>query len=123
MTGCSYDRCRASGSAATRAPTRSAGELLQRGLPLDAHDPPLAHLLGAERAIEIDGGLVPVEHRPVDAAEAFAQRSRAQLAEERAADAAAPLARQHEEIFEVDPGAAEPGRVVVEPQREADRRA
>src|SRR5688500_6472950 len=61
------------------------GEPLQRRAGHAVHRP-LAHRLGAERAVEADGALVPVEDGPLEAAAAALAGDRGEAREERAAD-------------------------------------
>ena len=73
-------------------------------------DGPLVEGFGAEGAVEVEGGLVPVEDGPLEAAAAPLLGEAGDVDEEGAADAAAPELRADEYILEVDTGAAGPGR-------------
>src|SRR5207247_543516 len=77
--------------------------------------------LGAEGSIEIDGGLVPVQDRPLETAAAALLGELRQAREDRLADALAAQLGLYKQIFEIDSGTGEKGRIVVEKQRKACR--
>src|SRR5256885_2785159 len=79
---------------------------------------PFVQQLGANLLVERDGELVPVEHRPVDAAAIPIDRNARELAQKSESNSVFPEGRLHEEIFEIDPTLAEPGGVVVKVKRE-----
>src|SRR5690349_17208479 len=84
------------------------GQALQRG----AGDPvlgPVTHRLGAQTQVEVDGGLVPVEHGPFETAAAARARDSREMAEQCLADAVAAKLRPDEEIFEVEAGLGQEG--------------
>src|SRR5687767_15491843 len=64
-------------------------------------DDPFLHLARAERSVEAERGLVPVENRPLHAAAVARLRDARELAQERAPDAVGALRGSHEQIFEV----------------------
>ena len=80
---------------------------------------PVLHPVSAERAIERECRLVPVEHRPLEASEVLAQAARREIRQQRTTDAVASHRRSHEQVFEIDAMAAAEGREAVEPEREA----
>ena len=60
---------------------------------------------GAQAAVEVDGGLVPVEHVPLQPRAAFLRRRwRRRGQQERFADALPAKCGEHEEVFEMDAG-------------------
>ena len=84
---------------------------------------PAARRRRAERAIEADRRLVPVEHRPVEAAQSLGNAALREAEQERLADARAAMLGRDEEILQIDAVAAAEGRIAVEPDRVADRLA
>src|SRR5881394_1015632 len=84
----------------------------------EAESRPFVHQLGANLLVERDGEIVPVEHRPVDAAAIPIDRNARELAQKSESNSVFPEVRLHEEIFEIDPALAEPGGVVVKVKRE-----
>src|ERR1700723_1795522 len=87
---------------------REPGERVARQ-PLDG---PLVHADGADGAVEADGGLVPVEDRPLEPAIAALGAHLRQPRQERLAVAAASLVLPHVQVLEVDAAATGPGGVV-----------
>ena len=106
-----------SGSVAT-VPVPRAGQFA----PLAGGDPavagPAVHGLGAERAVELDGGLVPIEDRPFDPARRLGQ----ERFQERLAVPVTPERRAHVEVLQPDARAGEERRERREPQGHARRR-
>src|SRR5499427_3714357 len=96
------------------------GELAE-GVAGDAEDRPRIHRLGAEFLVEADRRLVPVEHRPLEAAAAALDGESGQMHEQCLAVAAPAELRHDEEILEVQARPGEERRVVVEEEREARR--
>src|SRR3546814_15102370 len=54
--------------------------------PRRARPPPIGHQFGTHPGIERLGGLVPVEHRPFEAAAAAIERDAGEMAQQRGAD-------------------------------------
>ena len=86
----------------------------------DAKDRPFLHGPGAETFVELDRGLVPVEHRPLEASAIALGGDLRQMREQRAPRAAPAPLGTHEQVLEIQAALAEKGRVVVKEQREAD---
>ena len=99
-----------------------AREVLQR-LPVEPADRPLLHRRGVEAVVEFDGGRVPVQHRPFQAAQVGVHAPLGQPAQQGLAGAQAARLGLYEQVLQIDPGPAPEGRVVVEPQGEAHRLA
>ena len=76
---------------------------------------------GAQRVVEGDGGGVPVEHRPLEPGQPLGHAAAGEIGQQRLARAQPSRLRPHEQVFQVDPVPTLEGRVVVEPQDEADR--
>ena len=72
---------------------------------------------------EVDGWLVPVQHRPLQPPEVGLDAALGQPRQERLAGPDPAGLGPDEQVLEVNPGAAPEGRVVVEPECEAHRRA
>src|SRR5262249_6809504 len=108
----------ASPRAASRLPGFREAREIVRG---HAHQLPLGHELRAERLVEADRGLVPVEHAPLQAPAAAFDRELREASEQRLADAVPALGRLDEEILEIEAGLAEERRESREEEREADR--
>src|SRR5581483_12116119 len=89
----------------------------------DAPDGPFVVRCGAERAVEVDCRLVPIEDRPLDTAVAARAGDVDEARQQRFAEAGAAMLWLDEQVFEIDAGLAEPGREVAEPQRKPDHRA
>jgi hypothetical protein len=66
-------------------------------------------VLRADLLIEIDGELVPVQHRPVEAAAVPIYSDARQLAEQGEANAMLSKWWFDEKVFEIDPALPEPG--------------
>src|SRR5579862_7893222 len=81
---------------------------------------PLIHGDRAQLAIELDRGLVPIQHRPFQPPAAPADGRRSEPRQETAAYTEATSLGAHIEILEIDSGAADEGGEVVEEQREPD---
>src|SRR5258708_15112708 len=75
----------------------------------------------AEALIESDRVAVPIEHRPLETAATAIHREPSELLQQGAADAAASLLGDHEQVLQVHPRPAEERREVVEEQCEAHR--
>src|SRR3990167_142684 len=84
---------------------------------------PVVQRLGTDAPVEVDGRFIPVQYRPFQASAAALHGQARQLAEQGAAEPHAAGAGAHIEIFEIDTGFAKEGRVVVEEQGKARRRA
>ena len=69
-------------------------------------DVPLLQVLGPESPVEIDGWLIPVEHRPFHAATAAAVRLFHQGGEEGITDLPLPEFGKNEEVLEIERGRA-----------------
>src|SRR3989442_2460566 len=95
-----------------------ARQTLQR-LALDSHGKPLLDDLGSEGLVEPDGRSVPVEDLPLEASAVLVDGKSRQMREQALADSLAAELRTHEEVFEVQAWAAEPGGVVIKEQGEA----
>src|SRR5216683_86541 len=74
-----------------------------------------------EALIESDRVAVPIEHRPLETAATAIHRKPSEVLEHGAADAAAPLLGDNEQVLQIDSRPAEERREVVEEQREARR--
>src|SRR4051794_11272274 len=85
-----------------------AGETAQRGL-VAAIAQPVADLSEPDALVKA-ARRVPVEHLEVDAAPAALDRDRGQPRHQPAADPVPARALNDEQIFEIQPGPAEPGR-------------
>ncbi len=75
----------------------------------------------AERPVEVDRRLVPVEHRPLETSAAAAHRELREMQHQRLAMAAAACGRLDEQVLEIQAAPRQKGREVVEIEREADR--
>src|SRR5579875_2386292 len=84
---------------------------------------PFVQGCGPEAVVEGYGGRVPVQHRPVHAAEPLLDTAPGEPRQERLARALPPRLRSHIEVFQVDAAAPLEGGEVVEPKGEADRAA
>src|SRR3954464_6870990 len=91
------------------------------GVAFEAHGEPFGHHLGAQRSIEAERRLVPVQHLPLEPPASFADGDPGKLAEERLPDSVAPMSRKDEKVFQVQTRPPEPGRPVVEVEGEAGR--
>src|ERR1700683_851865 len=76
---------------------------------------PLVHRHRPERLIEMNGGLVPIQHRPVDAPVSGLMGDDGKLADQVPADPTGPIAGSHVEILEGDPCTSRPGGEGEEP--------
>ena len=85
-----------------------------------ATDAPLVEHMRAHAAIEGDRRLVPVEHRPFQAATLPALGDRRNVREQLLADATAAPLGHDEQILEIQTLLAEESREVVEEERKAD---
>src|SRR5205809_134798 len=75
---------------------------------------PLRHRPGAEALVKADRRLIPVEHRPLEAAALPLHRHCGKLRQQPAADTVAPELRSHVQILEIDTASSQERRVVVE---------
>src|SRR5262249_42002390 len=96
---------------------RESGLLLECGQPgqgitRQAAESPVLEQVRAEPAIEADGGLVPIEHRPFHAAPAALERETSQMLEQLTANPAIAILVAYEQVFEIQPRTAQKGRVV-----------
>ena len=114
--GASNDRQPATGPPLGR---RSGGAEGGERAAVEPEGGPLVHRGGAERPVEADRGLVPVEDRPLDPGQPPAHRLLRQPRQQGPAVAGAPVLRRDVEVFEVDAVDALPGREGEEPDREA----
>jgi hypothetical protein len=87
----------------------------------EAKDGPLVHGPRAERAVEADGGLVPVQHPPFQPPAAALARQPGQVPQQRAPRAAPARLRADVQVLQVDPGLRQERRIVVEEERETQR--
>ena len=88
-------------------------------------DGPVGHRSRAEAAVEADSGFVPVQHGPLHAAAIARHGNAGEVTEQGTSDAATAPFRQNEQIFEIQPGAAQKGGITVRTRRQnrlADRR-
>src|SRR5687767_11323946 len=83
-------------------------------------DGPFRHRGRAERLIQPDRRLVPVEHRPLESAVVALDRDPRECREQRTANAATTRGRPHEQILEIEARPCEERRVALEEQRESD---
>jgi hypothetical protein len=99
-------------------PTR---QLLQPLAPLNSHPNPLLHPLRPQSLIELNTGLIPLQHAPFQSPPIYIQHFLCQSGEQGCAVAVSPEGRRDKEVFEVYPGRGAPGGVVVEIKRECSR--
>src|SRR3546814_15464540 len=90
--------------------------------PLRARPPLIGHQFRPHPVIERLGWLVPVEHRPFEAAAAAIERDAGEMAQQRGADPASSRFGRDVQIFKIEPAPPRPGRELVEEQREAQTR-
>src|SRR6185437_321833 len=83
---------------------------------VEAEGGPFVQRYGAERAVETDAGGVPVQHRPFQPSQSPRDALLREAREQLPAEAVPAEARADEEVFEVDPVDAAPGREVQEPE-------
>ncbi len=88
---------------------------------VDPHDAPLVEKLRAQPLVKVDGGLVPGQNVPLQPDAALLRGARGHPRQQRFADTLPAEPGQHEQIFQVDAGAAPPGGVVVEVEGKAGR--
>src|SRR5215472_2122861 len=96
-----------------------AGQVTQRRAAQPLHGP-LAHRLGADRAVEADRGRVPVQHPPLEPAVPATHADGCELSQQGLADPTPAHHRRDVQVFEIDTVTAKPGREVQEPERESD---
>ena len=77
--------------------------------------------VGAERAIESDRRLIPVEHRPFEAGPALRDAALREMDEQRTADAAAAKGGPDVQVLEIDAVAAAERGEIREPHRKPGR--
>src|ERR1700733_2590092 len=99
---------------------RSAGGEPRQGVAGEPLHGPFVHAGGSDGAVEADGGLVPVEDRPFEAAVAPLRASLGEGLQQRPAVAVAPFGLTDEKVLEVDAVAPGPRGVVQEPDRDRD---
>ncbi len=114
MPGVRRGQCAGAANRSRVAGERVAGE---------AADLPCRHAARAERFVEVDGGLVPVEDAPLHAAAAAGVGNLREVEQQGFAETAAAEFRADEEVLEIESGCGEKGGVVEEIQREARGRA
>src|SRR5437867_5731758 len=85
-----------------------------------SEDGPIVHWSGSDALVEIDGRLVPVEHRPLHPPASALLRQAGEMSQQRFSVAAAAHLRLDEEILEIDSGLAEERGVVVKEEGKAD---
>ena len=83
---------------------------LGQGGPGQPERRPLVGGDGTERAVEVDGGLVPIKHGPFQPRTAPLDGTSSQSTEQGPAHPPGPLLGHHEEVFQVQPVTAGPGR-------------
>src|SRR6266851_373791 len=84
---------------------------------------PIVHQDRAERFVEFDRRRVPVQHRPLQPRPAIRHALPGKMYQQCLADTLAAVRRTHEQVFQIDPGAAAEGRKIDEPDRETGRLA
>lgn len=94
---------------------------LRQRIPLKHHLHPLIHRPGPNLPVELDTGLIPLEHAPLEPPSANLDHLRSQELEQAEAVTLAARVRLHVQVFQVDARRGPPGRVVVEEERHADR--
>jgi hypothetical protein len=95
------------------------GEGLE-GVAGEAHDAPLGEDVGADAFVDGDGGGVPGEDVPLEAAAALVDGDAGETREESFADALFAMLGRDVEVFETDAVVAAPGGVAGEVEGEAD---
>src|SRR5436309_16046614 len=85
---------------------------------LYSHAEPLLDDSGSEGVVEPDGRSVPVEDLPLEASAIVLDGNSRQMREEAHADSLAAELLTHEEVFQMQAGAAEPSGAVIEKQGE-----
>src|SRR5690606_21356463 len=85
-----------------------------QGLTRQAESSPLVLRLRTQRLVELDGGTVPVQHRPFEAPAAVQQCQLRQVPQQHLASALSALLRRDVHVLEIKPLAAEPGGIVEE---------
>src|SRR5262249_44352951 len=96
---------------------------LRQGFVGEAVDGPLVLGPGAQGLVEVDGGGVPVQNRPLEAFVVVAHAFLGQGNEEGLAEAGATRLGADEEVLEVDAVDTAPSGKAEEPDRAADHRA
>src|SRR6185312_17414417 len=86
-----------------------------------AENAPLVHRYRAQTAVEPDGGLVPVEDRPLEPRAAPLERGTCEVGEQLPADPPAARLRANEQILQIDSWPSLEGGEIVEEEREAER--
>ena len=96
------------------------GECGQR-LSREAIAYPLTLGLGAEGLVKVDGRLVPIENIPLKATATFLHRQARQMFQQRLAGPGPALIRGDIQVLQEQAVSAQPGREVIEIQRETGR--
>lgn len=86
----------------------------------EAKDCPILHRDGAEFLVEIDRGLIPVEHGPLHASATTRVGDGGEVEQQGATVTGAAIIRANEEIFEIETGFGEEGGEVEKIEGEAD---
>jgi hypothetical protein len=92
---------------------------LPQSIPLHHHLQPLIHRLSPDLLIELDTGLIPLEHTPLESPPVGLEDLGSQEPEEEKPVAIPPGFGLDIEVFEVDAGGGAPGGVVVEEEGHA----
>lgn len=85
------------------------------------HDSPIGQYSRAHCFIELDRGLIPIEHAPFEATALALHCNVCEMDEERFSIAFATMLGPDEQIFQVEPFATEKRGKVMKVKREADR--
>src|SRR5439155_3111424 len=83
-------------------------------------DPPILQEDGASSSVELDGGLVPVENRPLHPVTASLDRQASQMSEQGASESVPTPLRVDEQVLQVEARGPAKGRETVKEKREAD---
>jgi len=97
-----------------------SGEFID-GRAIESACGPVGHACGAEALVKVDGGLVPIEHRPLQASAIFVAGDLREVEQEGFAVTVSTMLEGDEEVFEMNTFTShESGEGVIE-KREADR--
>src|SRR5699024_6036862 len=112
------DTCGSSWAVFTTKRCGRGGELPQprRGQAVDA---PAVHGFGPQPMVELDGGGIPVEHRPLHATVTVADTLLDELVQQRPAPPGPTVVGSNVEILEVDAVYPVPGGEIQKPQGES----
>src|SRR5437763_1876738 len=80
------------------------------------------HGLGSQFPVKLNRWFVPIENSPFHSATAAFARDFGEIDQQRLSMSFAPMFRLHEQVFEVQPGPAQPGREVMKKDGESDCR-